>query len=95
MAMVLYNIPVYLTQIGQAIKMIENHSQVMSSLLIMVQYGPVFWSSHKQSTVSQSTLEAEYMALSDASRESMARSHLFLGIGLDRRRKYSLDQNGR
>ena len=35
--------------------------------------GPISWNSHKQSTVAHSTMEAEYMALSDASREAIAR----------------------
>ena len=35
--------------------------------------GPISWNSHKQSTVAHSTMEAEYMALSDASRETLAR----------------------
>ena len=35
--------------------------------------GPISWDSHKQSTVAHSTMESEYMALSDASREALAR----------------------
>ena len=35
--------------------------------------GPVSWNSHKQSTVRHSTMEAECMALSDASQEAFAR----------------------
>src|SRR5436190_20983296 len=35
--------------------------------------GPISWNSHKQSMVAHSTMEAEYMALSDASREALAR----------------------
>ena len=34
---------------------------------------PISWNSHKQSMVAHSTMEAEYMALSDASREALAR----------------------
>ena len=34
---------------------------------------PISWNSHKQSMVAHSTMEAEYMALSDASREVLAR----------------------
>jgi len=35
--------------------------------------GPISWNSHKQSMVAHSTMEVEYMALSDASREALAR----------------------
>ena len=35
--------------------------------------GPISWNAHKQSTVAHSTMEAEYIALSDASREALAR----------------------
>src|SRR5204862_6576975 len=41
--------------------------------VFMCNGGPISWSSHKQSTVAHSTMEAEYMALSDASREALAR----------------------
>jgi hypothetical protein len=40
----------------------------------MINGGSVSWTSHKQSAVALSTMEAEYMALSDASQESIARS---------------------
>jgi hypothetical protein len=43
--------------------------------------GAVSWTSHKQSTVPHSTMEAEYMALSDASREAIARFHLYHELG--------------
>ena len=43
----------------------------------IVNNAPVSWSSHKQPTIALSTLQAEYMALSDASRECIARSHLY------------------
>jgi len=37
----------------------------------------VIWESHKQHSVALSTRDAEYMALSDASREAIARIHLY------------------
>ena len=43
----------------------------------MINNGAVSWTSHKQSTVATSTMEAEYMALSDAAREAIARSQLY------------------
>jgi len=45
--------------------------------------GAVSWTSHKQSTVPHSTMEAEYMALSDASREAIARFHLYHELGIN------------
>jgi hypothetical protein len=39
----------------------------------MLNGSPVSWTSKKQTTVAVSTMEAEYMALSDASREAIAR----------------------
>lgn len=47
-----------------------------TSYLYMVNNGAVSWTSHKQTTIATSTLEAEYMALSDASREAIARIQL-------------------
>lgn len=38
---------------------------------------PVAWSCHKQSSVALSTMEAEYMSLSDATREAIARHQFF------------------
>jgi hypothetical protein len=43
----------------------------------MINNGPVTWMSHKQSSVALSTMEAEYMLLSDASREAIASQNLF------------------
>ena len=44
--------------------------------------GPVSWTSHKQLSNAVSTMEAEYMALSDASREAIARSHLSADLSM-------------
>ena len=43
----------------------------------MILTGAVVWESHKQHSVALSTRDAEYMALSDASREAIARIHLY------------------
>ena len=48
----------------------------------MINGGAVSWTSHKQLTVALSTMEAEYMALSDASRESIARSQFFAELDI-------------
>lgn len=45
--------------------------------VFIINNGVVSWTSHKQSSVAVSTMEAEYMAVSDASREAIARSQLF------------------
>jgi hypothetical protein len=44
--------------------------------------GAVSWTSHKQSTVALSTMEAEYMSLSDAAREVFARCQLFRDLNI-------------
>src|SRR5271154_2819160 len=44
--------------------------------------GAVSWTSHKQTSNAVSTMEAEYMALSDASREAIARTHLYNDLDL-------------
>jgi hypothetical protein len=43
----------------------------------VVHGGLVTWSSHKQSTIANSTMQSEYMALSEASREAVARAQFF------------------
>ena len=48
----------------------------------MVHGGPSTWNSHKQSTVAHSSTDAEYMAISDASREAIARIQFFQELGI-------------
>ena len=43
--------------------------------------GPITWSSHKQKSVSTSTTEAEYMALSECSKQAIWLKNLFHEIG--------------
>ena len=45
--------------------------------IFIVNDSPVTWTSHKQTTVALSSMEAEYMALSDAAREAIARLQFF------------------
>jgi hypothetical protein len=54
-----------------------NDRKSTTGYLYIINNGLVSWTSHKQTTVAVSTLEAEYMALSDASREAIARSQLY------------------
>ena len=49
----------------------------------LVNNGPISWASYKQNTVATSTMEAEYMALSDAAHEAIARSHIFEELGIE------------
>jgi hypothetical protein len=49
----------------------------------MMNGGPVSWTSKKQTTVALSTIEAEYMALSDAARELCAHLTFFMSIGIN------------
>ena len=44
--------------------------------------GPISWGTHKQSTVALSTMEAEYMAISDAAREALARNYLLTDLAI-------------
>jgi histone deacetylase 1/2 len=44
--------------------------------------GPISWQSRKQPTVAQSTMEAEYIALSEASKEAMFLRQLLLDINI-------------
>jgi hypothetical protein len=50
--------------------------------VFIVSGGPVSWTSHKQTTVAQSTYDAEYMAISDASREAVARVQFFQELNI-------------
>lgn len=49
----------------------------------LINNGPVLWASYKQSTVATSTMEAEYMALSDAAHEAIACSYIFEELGIE------------
>jgi len=51
----------------------RNDRKSHTGYLFMLNGSPVSWTSKKQTTVAVSTMEAEYMALSDASREAIAR----------------------
>ena len=48
-----------------------------TSYVFVICGGAVSWSTHKQSTVAFSSMESEYMALSDAAREALARKQFF------------------
>jgi len=50
--------------------------------VFMINKGPVSWSSYKQTSVATSTMEAEYMALSDAVHEALARTYIFEELGI-------------
>ena len=51
--------------------------------VFLINGGPVSWTSYKQSSNAVSTMEAEYMALSDASREAIARTHLCTDLNIE------------
>ena len=55
----------------------ENDRTSFTGYVFMINNGAVTWTAHKQSSVALSTMEAEYMSLSDASREAIARQHFF------------------
>jgi hypothetical protein len=50
-----------------------NNCISFTGYIFMINNGAVTWSSHKQSFVALSTMEAEYMSLSDATRKAIAR----------------------
>jgi hypothetical protein len=54
-----------------------NDHKSTTGYLVLINGGAVAWISHKQQSVAISTMESEYMALSDASREAIARSQFF------------------
>ncbi|TMC17118.1 MAG: hypothetical protein E6J34_19075 [Chloroflexi bacterium] len=55
----------------------EDDRKSYTGYIFMICNGAVSWSTHKQSTVALSSMEAEYMALSDAAREALARKQFF------------------
>src|SRR5277367_6574768 len=55
----------------------EDDRKSYTGYVFIINGGPVSWSTHKQHTVALSSMEAEYMALSDAAREAIARKQLF------------------
>ena len=48
----------------------------------MIHGGPATWNSHKQITVAHSSIDTEYMAISDASREAIARIQFFQELNI-------------
>jgi hypothetical protein len=60
----------------------ENDRISYTGYMFMVHGGPASWTSHKQTTVANSTMESEYMALSDASREAVARGQFFQELNI-------------
>jgi len=50
----------------------RNDRKSTTGYIFFVNNGAISWTSHKQTTVALSTMEAEYMSLSDASREALA-----------------------
>jgi reverse transcriptase-like protein/integrase-like protein/Pol polyprotein/LTR polyprotein gag-polypeptide-like protein len=55
----------------------EDDRKSYTGYVFIIYGGAVSWSTHKQHTVAFSSMESEYMALSDASREALARKQLF------------------
>jgi hypothetical protein len=55
----------------------RNDRKSTTDYLFMINNGAVSWTSHKQSTVATSTMQAEYMSLSNAAREAIARSQIY------------------
>ena len=55
----------------------RNDRKSLTGYIFIIASGVVSWISHKQSTVAQSTMKAEYVALSDASRKAIVRFHLY------------------
>ena len=51
--------------------------------IFMMNGGPISWTSRKQTTVALSTMEAEYIALSDAARETIAHLTFFHTISIE------------
>jgi hypothetical protein len=60
----------------------RNDRKSTTGYVFIINNGAVSWTSHKQSTVALSTMEAEYMSLSDAAREVFARCQLFRDLNI-------------
>ena len=60
----------------------ENDRISYTGYIFMVHGGPATYTSHKQTTVANSTMQSEYMALSDASREAVARAQFFQELNI-------------
>ena len=55
----------------------EDDRKSYTGYVFIVNGGAITWSTHKQHTVAFSSMESEYMALSDAAREAIARKQFF------------------
>jgi len=60
-----------------------NDRKSFTGYVFMINEGAVSWSSYKQPTMATSTTAAEYMAMSDTSREVVARLHLFEELNIN------------
>ena len=58
----------------------RNYRKSTTGYIFFANNGVISWTSYKQTTVALSTMEAEYMLLSDSSREAIARLQLFKDI---------------
>jgi hypothetical protein len=54
----------------------------MTGYIFIFNCGPISWSSRKQPTVAMSTMEAEYMALSDTIRKLLSRMYYITELGI-------------
>ena len=59
-----------------------NDRKSCTGYCFMVHGGPATWNSHKQTTVAHSSTDAEYMAISDTSREAIARIQFFQELSI-------------
>ena len=60
----------------------SNDRKSFTGYVFMVHGGPATWNSHKQTTVAHSSTDSEYMAISDASREAIARIQFFQELSI-------------
>jgi hypothetical protein len=59
-----------------------NDRRSFTGYLFMAYGGPITWTSHKQTMIAHSTSDAEYMAISDASREALAHIQFFQDLNI-------------